>query len=75
MPCDVSTWWNSTYEMLQFAIEYRDALDKIMGEKELNLRAYEMDNEEWEIAEQLSEVLKVYILSILVCFPSHFVHP
>ena len=57
--------------MLQFTVEYRDALDKITGKKELNLRAYEMDNEEWEIAEQLSEVLKIYILSILICFPSN----
>ena len=61
--------------MLQFAVEYHNALDKITGKKELNLRAHEMDNEEWDIAEQLSEVLKVYILSILVCFPSHFVYP
>ena len=61
--------------MLQFAVEYHNALDKITGKKELNLHAHEMDNEEWDIAEQLSEVLKVYILSILVCFPSHFVYP
>ena len=75
MPCNVLTWWNLTYEMLQFAIKYHNALNKITGEKELNLHAYEMDNKEWGFAEQLSEVLKVCILSIFACSPSHFVHP
>ncbi|KAF8257405.1 hypothetical protein EI94DRAFT_1630941, partial [Lactarius quietus] len=27
MPHDVSTWWNSTFDMLNFVIEYRLAID------------------------------------------------
>ena len=27
MPCDVTTRWNSTYDMLKFATEYQAALD------------------------------------------------
>jgi hypothetical protein len=60
MPRDVSTRWNSTYDMLSFALKYRDALDIITGDREMKLRQYEMDNEEWDIARQLCEVLKIF---------------
>lgn len=62
MPRDVTTRWNSTYDMLEFAIEYQDALDAITGDRAMKLRQYEMDKEEWEIARQLSEALKVHSL-------------
>lgn len=62
MPCDVTTQWNSTYDMLEFAIEYQDALDTITGDREMKLRQYEIDEEEWEIAQQLQEALKVHFL-------------
>ena len=67
MPRDVATRWNSTYDMLEFAVEFREALDTITGDKEMKLRRYEMDNEEWEIAYQLRDVLKVsLVLSALI---------
>jgi hypothetical protein len=59
MPRDVTTRWNSTYDMLKFALEYREALDTITGEKEMKLCKYEMDDKEWVIACQLRKVLKV----------------
>ena len=66
MPRDVSTRWNSTYDMLEFALAYRAALDNITSDCEMKLRQYEMDGEEWEIAHQLSLVLRVsYTCSIL----------
>ncbi|KAF8814887.1 hypothetical protein BYT27DRAFT_7038919, partial [Phlegmacium glaucopus] len=37
MPRDVSTRWNSTYDMIQFAIDYRSALDAITGERDMDL--------------------------------------
>jgi len=61
MPRDVSTRWNSTFDMLDFAVEFREALDTTTGDKEMKLRKYEMDDEEWEIAHQLRDVLKVSI--------------
>jgi hypothetical protein len=34
-PRDVSTHWNSTYDMLKLAYSYREAIDKITGERAL----------------------------------------
>lgn len=62
MPRDVATRWNSTYDMLQFALAYREALDTLTSDKEMKLRKFEMDEEEWEIARQLMEVLRVSVL-------------
>jgi hypothetical protein len=59
MPCDVSTRWNSTYNMLEFAVEYREALDSITGNQKMKLRQYELAKEDWEIATKLPDVLKV----------------
>jgi hypothetical protein len=57
MPRGVSTRWNSSYDMLKFAIEYRLAIDKMAKEKQL--RAFELDEQEWETISELCEVLKV----------------
>jgi hypothetical protein len=59
MPRDVSTRWNSTYEMLNFALEHQEALTKMTADKDNGLQAYEMTRKEWLLAKQLEEVLKV----------------
>ena len=59
MPRDVSTRWNSTFDMLKFAIEYRLAIDTITAERDMKLRNYELGKEEWKVAEELCDVLKV----------------
>jgi hypothetical protein len=59
MPRDVTTRWNSTYDMLVFALEYRTAIDRMCAEKGNGLRKFEMSGEEWIIAGQLRDVLKV----------------
>ena len=59
MPCDVATQWNSTYNMLKFALEYQEAVDAIMADREAELRAYELSKAEWKIAQQLHNVLEV----------------
>ena len=61
MPRDVSTCWNSTYEMLKFAYQYREAIDKITGDRALKLRDYELLESEWETVKQLRDSLKVRI--------------
>jgi len=59
MPCDVSTWWNSTYDMLSFAIEYHKALESITANWKNDLQQFELSEDEWVIAEQVCDTLKV----------------
>ncbi|PPQ87566.1 hypothetical protein CVT26_015429, partial [Gymnopilus dilepis] len=58
MPRDVKTRWNSTYDMLAFALEYKEALKELTGDMRNGLRAFELDDEEWGLAEELQTVLK-----------------
>jgi hypothetical protein len=64
MPRDVATRWNSTFDMLEFAILYRKPLDDLTNKRELKLRSYELSEAEWKIMEQLSGILKVRSNSI-----------
>jgi hypothetical protein len=50
--------------MLDFAVNYREALDAIMGDRDMKLRQYELNEEDWVIARQLRDVLKVSIMVI-----------
>lgn len=59
MPRDVTTRWNSTYDMLEFAVDYREGIDSITGNLKMKLRQYELSEEDWEIATKLRDVLKV----------------
>jgi hypothetical protein len=69
MPRDVSTRWNSTYDMLDFALGHRSAIDSMTAARDYDLRKYELLPTEWRIARELCEVLKVrgwfYILFYL----------
>ena len=59
MPCNISTRWNSTFDMIQFAIAYREPLNDLTGCRAMKLRDYELMEDEWKIAEQLLDVLDV----------------
>jgi hypothetical protein len=50
--------------MMRFALKYRPPIDSITANKELKLRKYELDSEDWGIVEDLVAVLEVR--------PSHF---
>ena len=70
MPRDVTTRWNSTYDMLEFAVEYREGIDSITGNLKMKLRQYELSEEDWEIATKLHDVLKVSFFYFLLFFVS-----
>jgi hypothetical protein len=59
MPCDVATRWNSTYDMLTFAVEHRKQIGELTSDISNNLRSYELMREEWKMAEELRDTLKV----------------
>jgi hypothetical protein len=44
---------------LQFALQYRKAIEAMVGDLSNGLRKYEMDDEEWGLIEELTTVLKV----------------
>jgi hypothetical protein len=64
IPRDVETRWNSTYDMLGFALEYRRAIDILTANRNNDLRSYELSEREWIIASQLCDILKVCDVSI-----------
>lgn len=59
IPRDVVTRWNSTYDMMDFVLKYRQAIDQITADKVLKLRKYELDNDDWAIVEDLVAILEV----------------
>jgi hypothetical protein len=63
MPRDVKTRWNSTFTMLDFAVRYRRLIDLLTGERGNSLRSFELKEEEWGIATQLRDVLKVGVVA------------
>jgi hypothetical protein len=63
LPRDVSTRWNSTYDMLEYALNHRKAIDAVSQRRKLGLRVFELSDDEWSIVEQLRNVLKVRLAS------------
>ena len=45
--------------MLSFALEYQKAVGAITGDKKNDLQKYELAEEEWKVAGELCQVLKV----------------
>ncbi|KAI6097184.1 hypothetical protein F5141DRAFT_1011488 [Pisolithus sp. B1] len=59
IPWDVSTCWNSTFDMVSFIVEYRTPVEALTDKCCLSLAAYALDKHEWLVLGQLCEVLKV----------------
>ncbi|KAF8421126.1 hypothetical protein L210DRAFT_3344234, partial [Boletus edulis BED1] len=59
MPRDVSTRWNSTLEMLAYGLKHCKAVNSVTQDHALGLRKFELDNKEWDLLEQLHDVLKI----------------
>jgi hypothetical protein len=59
IPRDVATRWNSTFDMLDFALEYQKAIKSMVSDPDHGLSQYAMSAQEWKIIAQLRDVLKV----------------
>ena len=68
MPRDLATRWNSTFDMLDFAVEHITAINTITADRDMKLRKYELSEADWGIARELRDVLKVFLLLCLVSF-------
>lgn len=53
------------FDMLHFALEFRVPIDAMTAMRDLDLRKYELSPEEWLIAKELRDVLKVLLLIFL----------
>lgn len=58
LPRDVRTRWNSTFRMLDVALEYQAAIARMTETQANNLRRWELSKREWAIATQLRDVLQ-----------------
>jgi hypothetical protein len=56
---DVKTRWNSTFLMLERALELREPLDNFAA-CDRDLREYQLTDEEWSLLETVSGLLKVF---------------
>ena len=61
MPRDVATRWNSTYDMLVFALDYHQAIDEITADRDM--RKYKLSEDEWALVQQLGDVLAMHCAS------------
>jgi hypothetical protein len=74
IPCDVTMCWNSTYDMLDFALEYRKAINVLTADRQNELQNYELSKREWTIAKQLCDIPKVSDVSNLQITDSSSIH-
>jgi hypothetical protein len=59
LPRDVTTRWNSTYNMLDATLKLKPAVKTFTEQAENGVHDYELGKAEWAILEQLQDVLKV----------------
>jgi len=66
MPWNITTRWNFSFDMLNFALDYWQAINTIINEKKMKLRQYKLLDKDWKIVRQPCDVIKV--MSLPICF-------
>ena len=59
IPHDVSTHWNSTFDVADFVCKYHVAIEAITDKQKLGLTDLALDEHEWGLLKELRGVLKV----------------
>ena len=59
IPHNIQTCWNSTYDMLQFSLQYKDGVKTMTLDLLNGLQKYELRTEEWLVVKELDGTLKV----------------
>ena len=59
MPRDVSTRWNSAFDMVDFRVLYDQVIELVTDKRRLGLGDFAINEHEWELLRQLHNVLKV----------------
>ena len=59
MPRDVSTHWNSAFDMVDFGVLYDQVIESITDKQKLGLGQFAIDEHKWQLLRQLHNVLKV----------------
>ena len=67
MPWDVSICWNSTFDMLDFAVGYQKAVEEMTSDRSNDLRPFELTEDEWTITVELQDTLQVRGTAYLDC--------
>ncbi|KAG6905926.1 hypothetical protein DXG01_016909 [Tephrocybe rancida] len=58
MPRDIRTRWNSTFDMLTFALEYQEAIQEFTKDCDNKLCDLELSSSKWDLVEELAKTLK-----------------
>ncbi|KIM64703.1 hypothetical protein SCLCIDRAFT_114537 [Scleroderma citrinum Foug A] len=66
IPRDVSTHWNSAFNMLDVGISYQDVVEVVTNKRKLRLTELAIDEHEWELLRQLRSMLKVRMKAYLM---------
>ena len=59
MPHDIRTCWNLTYDMLKFALKYKEAIKMFTLDLKNDMHKFELNDEEWGLVKELSNTLRV----------------
>jgi hypothetical protein len=65
MPYDVTTCWNSTFDMLESAVDYHVAINTMTAAHDFGLHQYKLLPAEWKVACKLWDILKVRVFPLL----------